>query len=213
MGPHRIGRSPHASGRRTDYSFRCSGAREQGLGPFSPWNAQIGAKGGNPRKIWSTALVSIPPMVGGCQMLGIRLHLSPHRSSPVKGGHIPRPPPHPYPPRPPPPPPQPPVVRRAVEQHPYPPMQGVVSGGWVPQGGVIHPMGPPLAMGLAALSLSGAVMHSFAASLQKGLAVVLGATLTSPYLEVTTVKVTTLSLLHLCFICGVAVDGYLPTIW
>ena len=96
--------------------------------------------------------------------------------------------------------------------HPYPPTQGIIPGGWGGQGVVGQPMGPPPETGLATLGLSDAAIHAIAASLQGVVAVGVGAALTSPSPEAPTGKVVTLSLLHICFVCGVSVDGYLPPI-
>ena len=74
-------------------------------------------------------------------------------------------------------------------------------------------MGPPPETGIAALVLSGATIHDFAAALQGVVAVGVGAALSTPYTAAPTEKVSTLYLLHLHFICRVAEDGDLPPIW
>ena len=74
-------------------------------------------------------------------------------------------------------------------------------------------MVPPPATGLVALGLSYAVIHALVAALQGVEAEGVGLELPSLSLDATTWKITTLSLLHRCFICGVVVNGYLPPIW
>ena len=155
------GRPPFAPGGRPDASFHWSGASTQLLGPYPSWNARIGAKGGTPGKFWAAGLISHLPY---WTFLGGRGHMSP-RWCATGGGGIPRPPPPPYPPRLPPPPPQPPGRGGPVSHHPYPPTQGIVPGGWGPQGGFGHPMGLPLATRLESLGISDATIHAFAAAL------------------------------------------------
>ena len=74
-------------------------------------------------------------------------------------------------------------------------------------------MRPPPDTGLAALGLSDYALHAFAAALKGVLGAGVSVAVTSPSLSALTGKVATLPLLHLCFTCGVAVDGYLPPIW
>ena len=54
--------------------------------------------------------------------------------------------------------------------HPYPPVQGIMTGGWVSQGVVRYPTGPSPATGLEFLGLSDAVIHAFVAALQGSVA-------------------------------------------
>ena len=74
-------------------------------------------------------------------------------------------------------------------------------------------MRPPPSTFLAALGLSDYALHSFTAALQG--VVVSGVSVAVPFsaLSAPTGKVATLSLVHLRFACGVAVDGYVPLIW
>ena len=68
-------------------------------------------------------------------------------------------------------------------------------------------------MGLTALVISDTVIHAFTSELSVVLAAVVGAVLPSPSPAAPMGKVATLSLLHFRLVCGVVVDGYLPTIW
>ena len=74
-------------------------------------------------------------------------------------------------------------------------------------------MTPPPATILTDLGLSDSALHAFAAALQSMVAAVVRAVVPSIDLSASTGKVATLSLLHLCFTCGVDLDGYLPPIW
>ena len=74
-------------------------------------------------------------------------------------------------------------------------------------------MVPPQSTGLETLGLSDSALHTFAAALQGVVAAGISAAVPSPSLSAPTGKVATLSLLHLRFSYGVAVDGELPPIW
>ena len=74
-------------------------------------------------------------------------------------------------------------------------------------------VGPTPATGLAALGLSDSAFHAFAAALQGVLLAGVSAAVPSPSLYTPTGKVAPLTLLHIHFVCGVAVDGYPPNIW
>ena len=89
---------------------------------------------------------------------------------------------------------------------PYPPTQGIMSGGWDPQGGGGQSMEQPVVTGLAALGLFDAVIHSFEVSLQGVVAAGLRATFPSLSPSAPMGKVTALFLLRLCFVCRVG--GY-----
>ena len=115
------------------------------------------------------------------------------------GGHMPPPPPPPGPPRRPPSPP------------PHTP--SFWPGEWIPQGEGVQQSQSAPATGLAALGISDSALHVFAAALQGLVATGVSATLPSPAPSVPTGKVATLSLLHLRFACGVAVDVYLLPVW
>ena len=68
-------------------------------------------------------------------------------------------------------------------------------------------MGLPSYTGLTALGRLDSALHTFAAALQGVLASGVGMSVPSPSLSAPTIKVTTLSLLHLRFSYRVAVDG------
>ena len=74
-------------------------------------------------------------------------------------------------------------------------------------------MRPLPATGLAALDLSESALHASAAALQGLVAARISAAVPSPALSAPTVKVATLSLLHLRFVCRVSVYRDLPPIW
>ena len=74
-------------------------------------------------------------------------------------------------------------------------------------------VGPPPDTGLAALGISDSSLLSFAEALQDVVASGVRAAVPSPSLSTPTVKVATLSLIHLYFICRLALDGHLPPIW
>ena len=115
------------------------------------------------------------------------------------GGHMPPPPSPPGPPRrPPSPPPHTPSFR---------------PGEWIPQGEGVQQSQSAPATGLADLCLSDFALHSFAAALQGVATEGVTAAFPSPALSGPTGKVATLSLLHLRFAYGVAVDVNLPPIW
>ena len=122
-----------------------------------------------------------------------------HVGSQWGGGHITRPPLPPYPPGPPSPPP--------------PPTQGFLSGYWVPPVGGWQQVSPPPATSLASLGLSDSAIHTFTTALQVVVAAGVSLAVPSPSPSALTGKVMTLSLLHLRFTCGVAVDGDLPPNW
>ena len=71
----------------------------------------------------------------------------------------------------------------------------------------------PPATGLAALGLSDSYLHAFTAALQGVLEAGVIAEVPSPSPSSPMGKVMTLSLLHLHFVCGVAMDRDLPPIW
>ena len=66
---------------------------------------------------------------------------------------------------------------------------------------------------LLALGLYNYAIHTFVEFLKEVVVALVGALLPSPSPEAPTGKVVTRYLLHFCFLCGVAVDGYLPPIW
>ena len=68
-------------------------------------------------------------------------------------------------------------------------------------------------MVLAALGLSNSALHAFAAALQGVVAAGVSMLVPFPSLSAPTGEVATLSLLYLCFACGVAVEGDLPPNW
>ena len=68
-------------------------------------------------------------------------------------------------------------------------------------------------MGLAALGLSDATLQAFAAALQGVVTARLFSALPCPSPAAPGGKVAPLSLLHLCFACGVAGDSDLPPLW
>ena len=74
-------------------------------------------------------------------------------------------------------------------------------------------MRPSPATGLAALGQSYYGLHAFAEALQGVVAAGVSLAVPSPGPSAPTGKVTTMSLLHLRFACGVAVYGDLPPIW
>ena len=74
-------------------------------------------------------------------------------------------------------------------------------------------MVPHPAMGLAALGISNSTLNDFTAALKCVVADGVSAAVPSPSLFALTGKVATLSFLHLCFACVVAVDGDLSHIW
>ena len=74
-------------------------------------------------------------------------------------------------------------------------------------------MRPPLATGLAALYLSDSALYIFTAALQGVVAAGVRMAVPPPAPSSLAGEVVTLSLLHLRFECGVAVDGDLPPIW
>ena len=112
---------------------------------------------------------------------------------------MPRPPPPTYPPGIPPPPPS--------------STKGFPPGGWVPLGEGGQQAQTPPATGLAALGRFDSTIHTFVAALQGVVAARAGAALPSPDPSGPTGKVATLSLLHLQFTWGVAVDVDLPSIF
>ena len=76
-----------------------------------------------------------------------------------------------------------------------------------------HQVRPPLATGLVDLGLLDYALNTFAAYLQGVVEAGFSADGTSPVLSAPAGKVVTLSLLHLRFACGVAVDEDLPPVW
>ena len=74
-------------------------------------------------------------------------------------------------------------------------------------------MVPPLATGLMSLGISYSALHAFAAVLQGVVISGVSVTVPSPSPSIITVKVTTLSLLHLRFACRVEMYRDLPPIW
>ena len=74
-------------------------------------------------------------------------------------------------------------------------------------------MVPPPATGLADLGLSDSTLHAFIAVQQCVVADGVSAEVPSPSPSVLTVKVAKIYLLHLRFVCGMEVDGYLHPIW
>ena len=92
------------------------------------------------------------------------------------------------------------------------PTQGIMPGGWDTQGGGGYPTGPPPETIIAALVLSNAAIHTFAAAMQGVVTAGVGAALSTSYPAEPMRKVATLSLLHLRFV-WVAGDGESPPIW
>ena len=66
---------------------------------------------------------------------------------------------------------------------------------------------------LAALGISNATVHTLVAALEGVVSLGVGAALPSPSPAAPSGKVPLLSLLHLCFTCGVVGDADLPPIW
>ena len=106
---------------------------------------------------------------------------------------MPRPPPPPYPP--------------GLTPSSPPPTHGFPTRGWVPPEEGEQQVRPPPATGLAALVLSESALHAFAAALRGMVAAGVSVALPSPASSGLTGKVAILSLLHLRFACGVALDG------
>ena len=79
--------------------------------------------------------------------------------------------------------------------------------------GVGYPSGPPPATGMGNLVLSDATIHTFSAALQRFMTEEVLVALTPPSPSAPAGKFTTLLLLNLCFMYGVAGDGCLPLIW
>ena len=71
----------------------------------------------------------------------------------------------------------------------------------------------PPTTGLASLSLLDSALHPFAAAMQGMVASGVSVVVPPPSKSSPIGKVTTLSLLYLCFVCMMVVDGDLPTIW
>ena len=112
---------------------------------------------------------------------------------------MPPPPPPPNQPRPPPS-----LPPRTPDFHP---------GEWLPQGEGGQQARSAPATGLAALGLSDSTIHTVVVAMQGVVAGGVTVEFPSPAQSVPTVKVATLSLLYLRFVCGVAADVELTSIW
>ena len=98
---------------------------------------------------------------------------------------------------------------------PPPPTQGLLPVGCILLGGEggAQPARLPPATGIATLGFSYYPLDAFAAALQGVVADGVSTEVPPPYPSASTVKFTTVSLLHLRFACGMAVDEDLPPIW
>ena len=74
------------------------------------------------------------------------------------------------------------------------------------------PARPPPAIGLSAIGMLEYALHAFTAALQGVVAAGFSMAVPSPAASDAMGKIATLSLLNLCFTCGMAVAGYLPPI-
>ena len=172
-----------------------------GLDTDSSRTTWIVAEGGNPGKICSKDLTSHPPQwdtLGTFWIAGDpRPHTSLHWGAWTHSSSTPTT----YPPISPPPPP--------------PPTQGFLTGGCILRGGEGggatgkaapgHRSRDPRSFGLFSPRLCSSAARLGSTWGQHGSA--------PPFPSAPTGKFATLSLLHLCFACGMAVDGELPPIW
>ena len=105
-----------------------------------------------------------------------------------------------------------PPARLDVLPPPPSPTYGSQPGEWIPKVDWVPQAQPAPATGLADLGLSDSAIHALAAALQGVVVAGVTVALPSPVPSGPTGKVATLSLLHLHFSCGVAVDVDLPPI-
>ena len=84
--------------------------------------------------------------------------------------------------------------------------------GWDNQGDSSYPTSAPSAPGLTVLGLLDETVHAFTSALQGVMAAGVGAALPSPSPSATSGRVAALSIIHLCFECGVEGDLDLPPI-